>query len=152
MRQNLTTFQRAIAQARKLEPSVRQVGSAMLFDVASTSHLDQFYHVELSYNKTNPLKEAKCECQGPKFVPCLHRLAALLQYVSNLEAKLWKGADYIFELENNKSEPSDLYEKHLTIWLDMLNRYEKACDLIKAIDACQDIYNYTGKQLLAISA
>lgn len=146
MRQNLTTYQRAINQARKLQPNVRQVGSSMLFDVSSTSHLDQFYHVELSYNKVNPLKEAKCECQGPRLSPCLHRLAALLKYVANLEEKLWKGSDFIFELENNQSEPSDLYEKHLAIWLGMLDRYEKGCDLIKAVDAGQDIHSYTGKQ------
>ncbi len=162
MRTNTTTWQRAVTQARKLQPSVRQIGNSLMFDVASTSHLDQFYHVYLGNNKYNPFKEATCECIGPKWTPCVHRAAAFLQYISNLNVRLENGWDLIHNQElKTEKELNDATE----LWLDLLNRYERCSDLIKTIEQGYDISKIDGpfkdrlltpldkaKQLLQISA
>lgn len=143
MRMNETSYQRALAQARKLTPAVRQVGNSTMFDVTSTSELDRFYHVQLSDNKYNLLSNATCECKGPKWTTCVHRVAALLQYVSTLEARLWKGCDYVTQLQDTGQPQFDIDEA-TELWLDLLTRYEMGTDLIRAIEAGQNISTFIG--------
>jgi hypothetical protein len=131
-----TTFQRALGQARKLQPAVRQINNSLMFDVASTSQLDAFHHVYLGPNKFNPLFDAKCDCGLSRF-QCVHRMAAFLQYTSNLEARLWKGCDYITDLETKKENTDEAFD----LWQDLLDRYERCYDLLKAIEAGWDISN-----------
>jgi len=143
------SYQRAIAQARKLEPAVRQIGNSVMFDVTSTSELDRFYHVQLSNNKFNLFQGASCECIGPKFSPCVHRAAAFLTYLARLEEKLWKGCDVITQMEDFGTEPKSTIDRHTAIWLDMLDRYERATDLLKAIEQGMDISNVTERIVFA---
>jgi hypothetical protein len=139
---NLTTYQRALAQARKLQPAVRQINNSLMFDVASTSQLDAFHHVYLGPNKFNPLFDAKCDCGQSRF-QCLHRMAAFLQLTSNLEARLFAGGNYIAQLENNTGDKTLLDEAN-DLFTDLLDRYERCYDLLKAIETGWDISEITG--------
>jgi hypothetical protein len=149
VRKPQTTWQRALAQARKLEPAARQIGNSVMFDISSTSELDRFYHVQLSNNKFNLLQGASCECTGPKYLPCVHRMAALLTYVARLEEKLWKGCDVITQMEDFGTEPQPTIDRHTAIWLDLLDKYERASDLIRAIEQGMDISKVTERIVFA---
>jgi hypothetical protein len=138
---NLTTYQRALAQARKLQPAVRQINNSLMFDVASTSQLDAFHHVYLGPNKFNVLLDCKCDCGGSnRYKACVHVAAAFLQYTSNLEARLFAGGNYIAQLEDNTGDKTLLDEAN-DLFTDLLDRYERCCDLLKAIEAGWDISN-----------
>jgi hypothetical protein len=132
-----TSYQRAITNAKREAPSVRQIENSLMFDVASISRPGTFHHVYLGPNKYNPLLEAKCECTDRRYPTCIHRAAAFLQYTSNLEARLWKGCDYITEQETLKADTTEAF----TLWQDLLDKYERNCDLLKAIEAGWDISN-----------
>lgn len=141
MRPNQTTHMRAIAQARKLQPEVKQTGNSLFFTVASTSMLDAWHHVTLGPNKFNPLLDAKCDCGQNRF-QCLHRAAAFLKYGDNLEARLQKGSDLLHS--GQLSPESDTYTDAENLFLDLLDRYEKVYDLLKAIEQGFDITQLTG--------
>ncbi len=139
MRTNTTTWQRAVTQARKLQPETKQKSDSPFFDVASTSMLDAWHYVTLGPNKANVLLDSKCDCGQAKY-GCTHRAAALLQMVSNLEARLWNGCDYITEQEDLKKDTQEV----LDLWLALLDRYELGVDLIRAIEAGKDVQSFTG--------
>jgi hypothetical protein len=114
-----------------------------MFDVNSISRIGTFHHVYLGPNKFNPLLEAKCECTDRRYPTCIHRAAAFLQYTSNLEARLFAGGNYIAQLEDNTGDKTLLDEAN-DLFTDLLDRYERCCDLLKAIEAGWDISEITG--------
>lgn len=136
MRQNTTTFQKALQQARKLQPVTKQKDYSFFFDVASTSILDAWHHVTLGPNKFNPILDSTCDCGVPmRFMCCVHRGAALLQYTVNLEVRCEKGYDYLHTNELTDEE----YNKGETLFVDLLDRYTRCLDLIRAIEEGFDI-------------
>lgn len=134
MRRNSTTFERALGQARKLQPAVRQINNSLMFDVNSTSMLDVKHHVYLGANKFNPLSDAKCDCGESKF-QCIHRAAAFLQYTANLESRCENGYQYLHTNPLTDEE----YNQGETLFVDLLDRYTRCLDLIRAIEEGFDI-------------
>lgn len=139
MRTNQTTFQRAIAQARKLLPGVRQINNSLMFDCASTSHLDGFHHVYLGPNKYNPFIDATCDCGTPKHFCCVHKAATFLQYTSNLEARCEKGYEY---LHSSGITPEE-YAAAEDLFVNLLDKFTRCLDLIRAIEEGFDINTLT---------
>lgn len=135
MRTNNTTYQRAIAQARKLQPETKQINNSLFFEVASTSVLDGWHRVTLGPNKFNPLIDSSCDCGTPKYLTCCHKLAALLQYTVNLENRCQNGYDY---LHTNELTP-ETYQTYEDLFVDLLDRYTRCLDLIRAIEEGFDI-------------
>ena len=135
------SYQRAIAQARKLEPATVQQGQSLFFSVASTSVEGGIHHVSLGSNRANVLFGAKCDCGQSKY-GCCHRAASLLQFVSNLEARLWLGADLIVQAEDFKTDTTEGLEAKYALFQDLLSRYEFGIDLIRAIEAGEDINKF----------
>lgn len=127
-----TTYQRALTQARKLQPEVNQINNSLFFDCASTSTAGAWHHVTLGPNRFNPYLMATCDCGGTtRYKACCHLAAAFLQYTANLEARLHRGCDYITEQESQGQDSSAAFE----LWQDLLTRYENNCDLLRAIEA-----------------
>lgn len=139
MRTNETTYLRAIKQARKLQPETKQINNSLFFSVASTSMLDGWHNVTLGPNRFNVMLDAKCDC-GTRWC-CCHKAAAFLRYLVNLEERLWKGCDFITGQEE-KQEPTD---ESYALWADLLDRYERGCDLLKAIELNYDISQLTDR-------
>jgi hypothetical protein len=103
--------------------------------------LDAYHNVTLGPNKFNPLFQASCDCGGTnRYKLCVHVASAFLQYTSNLEARLYKGCDYITGLEENKENTDEAY----SLWMDLLDRYERCHDLLKAIEAGWNVSELTG--------
>lgn len=140
MREQTTTWQRSIAAARKLQPAVRQIENSLMFDCASTSQLGAFHHVYLGANRFNPLLDSKCDCGQTRY-GCVHRASAFLQYTSNLETRCWKGCDVITQAEDMKTETEQVIQEMTDLFIDLLDRYERCCDLIRAIELGWDISN-----------
>jgi hypothetical protein len=69
-----------------------------------------------------------------RYKDCVHKAAAFLQYTSNLEARLFAGGNYIAQLEDNTGDKTLLDEAN-DLFTDLLDRYERCCDLLKAIEA-----------------
>jgi hypothetical protein len=153
MKTQTTTYQRAIAQAKKLQPNVLKLEDYPIYIVDSTSELNIDYQVELGENKFNPFLGARCDCKGPSNLPCIHIAAAFLQYNSNLEERLWKGCEIITQAEDMKTEPEEVILSMTDLFVDLLERYENNCKLLKAIEAGTDISNFRGpiKTLLPTS-
>jgi hypothetical protein len=138
VRKSQTTWQRALAQAKKLQPETRQQGQSLFFTVASTTVLDGYHHVNLGPNRANVLTDAKCDCGQNRF-GCVHKAAALLLYVANLEERLWKGADLIVQTEDFGTDPGQDLEAMNDLFQDLLGRYELGCKLIQAIEKGEEI-------------
>lgn len=137
MRENTTTWQRAIEGARKLQPVTKQKDNSLFFDVASTTVINGIHHVTLGPNKFNPLLDSVCDCGHSKY-GCLHRGAAFLKYTANLETRLENGYNYLHsDNQLTEIEHDDLVDT----WKDLLNRYERCCDLLRAIELGLDISN-----------
>lgn len=136
MRQQTTTFQRALQQARKLQPETKQINNSFFFTVASTSMLNAWHNVTLGPNKFNPLLDSKCDCGVPmRYLMCVHRVSALLQYTINLENRCQNGYDYLHTGELTEQE----YNEGETLFVDLLDRYTRCLDLIRAIEEGFDI-------------
>jgi hypothetical protein len=128
-----TAYQRAISNAKRCAPKVRQIENSLFFDVESTSKPGTFHHVYLGPNKFNPLLEASCECTDRRYFTCVHRAAAFLQFTSNIETRLWAGGEYIVNLEDNSGDENRLEEAN-KLYSDLLDRFERCCDLLNAIE------------------
>lgn len=150
MRYQTTTHQRGITQARKLQPSVRQIEDSLMFDCASTSQLDAFHHVYLGPNKFNLFTGATCDCGTPKYLLCCHKAACFLFYFSRLEERLWKGADIITQMQDTRQPEFDI-EDVTNFWLDLLDKYERCADLLKEIETGRDVSGFVGKVKEAVA-
>jgi hypothetical protein len=128
-----TAYQRAITNAKKFAPKVRQIENSLFFDVESTSKPGTFHHVYLGPNKFNPLLGSSCECTDRRYFTCVHRAAAFLQFTSSIETRLWAGGEYIVNLEDNSGDETKLEEAN-KLYIDLLDRFERCCDLLKAIE------------------
>jgi hypothetical protein len=146
VRKPQTTWQRALSQAKKLQPETRQQGQSHFFTVASTSVEGGIHHVTLGPNPANVIIDSYCDCGGTtRYRVCLHVVSALLQYSTNLEERLWKGADLIVQTEDFKTDTEAGLEAMYSLFQDLLNRYEWGVELIRAIEAGQDINEFRGR-------
>jgi hypothetical protein len=141
MRANGTTYLRAIQAAKRYAPETTQQGNSLFFTVASTSVPGGIHHVTLGPNQLNVFSDSKCDCGGnARYKCCLHFGAAFLTYISNLEARLEKGYNYLHSGQVEGKE----YDDNVELWKDLLTRFEKCHDLLRAIEQGFDISTLTG--------
>jgi hypothetical protein len=136
LRANQTTFQRAIKEAKRLQPETNQVNNSFFFNVASTSIEDGRHYVELGPNKFNPFFDSKCDCGGAnRYRSCLHIASAFLKYTANLECRCDKG----YNILHSSDISPETYQAAEDLFVDLLDKYTRCLDLLRAIDEGFDI-------------
>jgi hypothetical protein len=141
MRVNQTTWSRALKEAKRLQPDVMKVEGYSIYIVDSTAELGIDFQCQLGDNRFNPIIGASCDCKEIK--PCVHIGATFLFSLAELEGRLWNGCDYITEITDQGANSDDV-DSATKFWLDLLDRYERAADLLKAIEQGYDISTLTG--------